>query len=180
MSSNLRTVALVSQTFAGCASPKRVEERSSGWRGKEREGDRDTGKCNIEFPQGPRGHRSPSWQIYVAGIREVRAVYINLITQNDVTSERLPTPSPARTKNASILQSACIRTLVRVSFASLLRAPEMPLVKLILRFHDRRKRQEKKLALRVFNGNEAHRGFKEISERIRYAGCCGNVMGGKR
>lgn len=88
MSSNLRTVALVSQTFAGCASPKRVEEQSSGRRGKEEGGDRDTGKCNIEFPQGPRGHRSPSWQIYVAGIREVRAVYINLITWNDVTSER--------------------------------------------------------------------------------------------
>lgn len=67
--SNLRTVALDSQTFAG--SPRGAE--------KERHARMDTGKCNIEFPQGLQGVGVPQplshpllhalWQIYVVGIR---------------------------------------------------------------------------------------------------------------
>lgn len=67
--SNLRTVALDSQTFAG--SPRGAEEECHARM--------DTGKCNIEFPQGLQGVGVPQplshpllhalWQIYVVGIR---------------------------------------------------------------------------------------------------------------
>lgn len=96
--SNLRTVALDSQTFAG--SPRGAKE--------ERHARMDTGKCNIEFPQGlqgvgvpqplsypllhPPSDKSTSWG------SEVRAIYINLITRNDVTSASSKTvpPQPPR------------------------------------------------------------------------------------
>lgn len=94
--SNLRTVALDSQTFAGCVGfPRGLEE--------ERHARMDTGKCNIEFPQGLRGwlflNRLPPTSFTVPSDKstswgsEVRAIYINLITRNDVTSA-LNTVSP--------------------------------------------------------------------------------------
>lgn len=69
--------------------PKRVEERCSRGRRGQRHG-----KVQYWIPTRPAGSPS-SWQIYVARIREVRVVYINLITRNDVTSKR-PRPLARR------------------------------------------------------------------------------------
>lgn len=102
--------------------PKRVEERCSGGRRGQRHG-----KVQYWIPTRPAGSPS-SWQIYVARIREVRVVYINLITRNDVTSERpRPFARPAPRTHQYFKTLAPSSTC----HSRRLRAPKTPLVKLI-------------------------------------------------
>lgn len=113
--------------------PKRVEERCSRGRRGQRHG-----KVQYWIPTRPAGSPS-SWQIYVARIREVRVVYINLITRNDVTSERprpLARPAPSTHQYCKTLASTPSSTCHS-------RTPKMPLVKLILRYMTVRRRRKK-------------------------------------
>lgn len=103
--SNLRTVALDRQTFASCAaSPGGLRSNSTlGWT-------RGSAILNSRKVCGVAVHPSPLDIPDKSTSRgsEVRPIYINLITRNDVTSalETVSCPPRILSANASILQSS--------------------------------------------------------------------------
>lgn len=144
MSSNLRTVALVSQTFAGCAFPKRVEERSSGRRRKEERGDRETRESAILNSRKARGVAVLS---LLTNLRRrdqrgpCRLYKFNNTKWRDLRERPRPHLWGAPRTHQYCKALASARSFACHPCRS--RASKMSLVKLILRFHDHRKRQEK-------------------------------------